>query len=68
MDDSLILRIWNKFTPEGQNMPFAQFRKEMKGLTDPNKIRQDLSEIQLQKARVRTNKIRIDKALEKNND
>ena len=64
MTDAEIKRIWDKFTPEGQNMPYSRFRKEMKALTDPVAIRKELGEIQLQKARHRMNQIRIDKAVE----
>ena len=67
MDERTIKEIWGKFTPEGQNMSYGAFRKEMLALTDPIIIRKDLSEIQLQKARHRMNQIRIDKAVEGEN-
>lgn len=67
MDETTIRRIWDKFTPEGKNIPYAHFRREMKALTDPVAIRKDLSDIQLQKARHRMNQIRIDKAIEGEN-
>lgn len=64
MNDKEIKRVWDGFGPDGQNMSLAAFRKEMKDLTDPVKIQQDLAEIELVKARQRSNKIRIDKALD----
>jgi hypothetical protein len=47
-------------------MSLAAFRKEIKDLTDPVKIQKDLAEIELIKARARSNKIRIDRAKELN--
>ena len=62
MDNAAIKKIWDGFGPEGQNMTLAEFRKEMHALTDPNKIQEDLADIELLKARERSNKIRIDRA------
>lgn len=64
MDEQTIKRIWDGFGKEGQNMSFGQFRKEMLGLTSQAGIQRDLRDIELQKARHRTNKIRIDRAME----
>ena len=44
-------------------MSFEDFCKEIKGLSDPAKMRKDLAEIELIKARERTNKARIDRAV-----
>lgn len=67
MTDAEIRRIWSKFTPEGQNMSYEIFHREMRALTDPVAIRKELSDIQLQKARHRMNQMRIDKAVEGEN-
>lgn len=64
MNEATILKIWKGFTPEQRNMPFVEFRKEMNALSDPVQMQKDLSEIQLRKARQRSNQIRIDKAKE----
>ena len=61
MNDALIKRIWDGFGPGGQNMPYAEFHKEMKGLSDQKQIQKDLQDIELQKARHRSNQIRIDR-------
>jgi len=63
MDEQTIKQIWNGFGPDGQNMPYAEFRREMLSLTDQKKIQNDLSDIELLKGRGRTNRIRIDRAL-----
>ncbi len=62
MDNAAIKRIWDGFGPGGQNMPRAEFFREMRDLTDQNKIQKDLADIELLKARERSNKIRIDRA------
>lgn len=62
MTDEQIRQMYNKFPP-GQTMSFENFKKEIQGLDDPVQMRQDLAEIQMQKAVFRTNKIRIDKTL-----
>lgn len=67
MDNATILKMWNGFTDQGKDMSFAEFRKEMDNLTDPEKIADDLADIELQKTRVRSNKLRIDRALEESN-
>lgn len=64
MDEQIIKRIWDGFGPNGQNMSFAEFRKEMHALTSQAGIQRDLADIEMQKARHRTNKIRIDRAIE----
>ena len=67
MTDEQIKRIWNRFPPEKQNMSFENFKKELQGLSDPVKMREDLMDIQMQKAVFRTNKIRADRAIRNNN-
>lgn len=63
MKDEEIKQIWDGFGPDRQNMPKAEFFREMRDLTDQTKIQEDLREIELMKARQRCNKIRIDKEL-----
>ncbi|GAH69636.1 unnamed protein product [marine sediment metagenome] len=57
-----INKIYNRFSSEQRNISRAEFIKEMQDLTCPKKMQKDLSDIELQKARYRSNKIRIDKA------
>ena len=57
MTNEEIKQVYNSF-PRGQTMRFEDFRKEIKDLQDPTKIQQDLADIELQKATMRTNKIR----------
>ena len=47
-----------------KDMPFAKFRQEIIDVQDPNKMVKDLDDIQLQKARERMNRMRINKRLE----
>ena len=61
MDNAAIKKVWDGFGPEGQNMSFSEFRREMKALSDPAKIQRDLADIELLKARERSNRIRIDR-------
>lgn len=65
MTDEQIRQLYNKFPP-GQTMSFQEFKKELQGLDDPVQMRQDLAEIQMQKAVFRTNKIRADRAIKNN--
>jgi len=58
-----INRIYDKFPPEGKNMSREEFHREMQALTDPNKIRQDIMDIQLRKARERSNRINIERGM-----
>ena len=62
MNDAEIKRVWDGFGESGQNMTFDEFRKEVKKLTSAANIQQDLADIELLKARERSNKIRIDRA------
>ena len=63
MTDEEIRQKYNSFTPEQRNMSFPEFKKQIKDLTNPTKMQQDLGDIQLQKAIFRTNKIRIDRKI-----
>ncbi|MFX1452927.1 MAG: hypothetical protein ACFFCM_18975 [Promethearchaeota archaeon] len=61
MNDQQLKQIYNNF--EVKDMTFADFKKEINSLSDPVKMQQDLSNIQLLKARGRLNKERIDRNL-----
>ena len=65
MNEALINRIYDKFPSEGRDMSREDFHKEMQGLVDPVKMQQDLANIELLKARERTNRIRIDRSLKR---
>lgn len=67
MTDEQIKRIWNRFPPEKQDMRFEDFKKELQDASDPVKMREDLMDIQMQKAVFRTNKIRADRAMKNAN-
>jgi len=58
-------QIYNGLPPEGRDMSREAFRKAIKDLSDPVKMQQDLANIQILKARERTNRIRIDRGLKK---
>lgn len=61
MTEAEIKAIYDSF--EKKDMPFAQFRKELKDVQDPDKMASDLSDIELLRARERMNRIRINKRL-----
>jgi len=63
MDDVAIKQIWNRFSPEQRNMSFVEFHREMKRMTDPNRMRQDLAVIQRRKRLGEMNKRRIDRTI-----
>lgn len=63
MTDEQIKRMWNKFPPEKRDMRFEDFKKELQDASDPVQMREDLADIQMQKAVFRTNKIRADRAI-----
>ncbi len=48
-----------------KDMPFAEFRREIRDVMDPDKMVKDLEDIELCRARERINRMRIDKKLEK---
>ena len=54
-------RIYNSF--EVKDLTQGEFIRQMLDLNDPKKIMDDLGDMQLQKARERMSKIRINKAL-----
>jgi hypothetical protein len=63
MNKAQINRIYDRFPPEARDISRADFIKEVESLVDPMKMERDLSNIQLLKAREKTNKQRIDRSL-----
>jgi hypothetical protein len=45
MDSEQIRKLYNSF--EKKDMPFEEFKKEIKNLTDPKKMQEDLANIRL---------------------
>lgn len=56
-------RLWAHFSPEAQDMSFADFLKEVTELSDPDKMQTDLMSIQVAKATQDSNVIKIENAL-----
>jgi len=65
MNNIQINKIYDSFPADKRDMSRADFVREIKGLADPVKMQQDLANIELLKARERTNRIRIDRSLRK---
>jgi len=63
MNNAQINRIYDSFPTEARDISRTDFIKEIKGLIDQTRMEQDLANIQLLKARERTNKQRIDRSL-----
>lgn len=61
-EDEMVRNFKALYEHTNKDMPLPEFIREMKGVMDPNKILNDLSDIELQKARARANKLRIDRA------
>ena len=60
MDIAKIRKVYDGFAVK--NISFQEFARRIQGLSDPGRMRRDLDEIELRKARERTNRIRIDRA------
>ena len=56
-------RLYAMFGESGQDMTFHQFYRELCGVADPDKMREDLSRIELARARERSNRILIERGL-----
>ena len=56
-------RLYAMFGETGQDMPFQQFYAELCGITDPDRMRGDLDQIQMQKAHERSQRLLIDRGL-----
>lgn len=61
LTNEAIRAIYDGFTEK--DMPYEEFARELTALTDPRLMMSDLQDIELQKARQRSHKARIDKAL-----
>ena len=57
--------LWAKFPTPARDMTFEQFYKELCDMGDPDKMREDLDTIQMTRARERSNKLMVERALEK---
>ena len=56
-------RLYAMFGESGQDMTFHQFYRELCGIADPDKMREDLSRIELARARERSNRLLIERGL-----
>ena len=65
MNNAQIDAIYNRFPVDKRDMSREEFRKAIRDLSDPKKMERDLENIQLLKARERTNRIRIDRSLKR---
>lgn len=63
ISDEKIKEVWDGFGPEGQNMPFTQFRAKMRELTDERRMLDDLGTAQARIAREQAAKRLIDRAM-----
>lgn len=56
-------RLWDSFDEAGQDMTFERFYRELCGIADPDKMREDLSRIELARARERSQRLLIERGL-----
>ena len=56
-------RLYAMFGESGQDMTFQRFYAELCGIVDPDKMREDLSRIELARARERSNRLLIERGL-----
>lgn len=56
-------QIWAGFDEAGQDMTFEQFYRELCGLSDVGKMKQDLDEIQMREHQEQTNRRMIERGL-----
>lgn len=56
-------QLYAKFGPDGQDMTFQRFYAELCGIADPDKMREDLSQIELARAQERSNRLLIERGL-----
>ena len=61
MTEAEIKALYDSFPKK--DMPFAKFRQELIDVQDPDKMMDDLGVIEVQRARERLNRMRIDKRL-----
>ena len=67
MTPKQINKIYDSFPAEGKNMTRTAFHKEIHALTSQAGIQRDLRDIELRKARERSNKINIDRKINGSN-
>ncbi len=63
MNNARINKLYDSFPPEARDISRADFIKEVKELSDPIKMQNDLANIQLLRAEERVNRERIDQSL-----
>ena len=56
-------QLYAAFGPEGQDMTFGQFYRELCGIANPKKMEDDLAGIELTMARERSQRLLIDRGL-----
>ena len=56
-------KIWIGFDEAGQDMTFEQFYRELCGLTDKTKMKEDLDSIQMRRAREQSNRLLVERGL-----
>ena len=56
-------RLYAMFGESGQDTTFHQFYRELCGIADPDKMREDLSRIELARAQERSNRLLIERGL-----
>ncbi|GAG89525.1 unnamed protein product [marine sediment metagenome] len=64
MTETQIRALYDSF--DKQDMPFVDFRRELKDVMNPNKMVTDLDKISLRKIRGQMNKLRIDQGVKRN--
>ena len=56
-------RLYAMFGESGQDITFHRFYAELCGIADPDKMREDLSRIELARAQERSNRLLIERGL-----
>lgn len=59
--------LWAKFDEPARDMTFAQFYKELCSLNDEGQMRKDLDIIQMTRARENSNRLMVERALQRGN-
>jgi hypothetical protein len=54
---------WDMFGPDGQDMSFEDFARELSDLSDSTKMHEDLMDIQLRQATFNSNRLLVDRSL-----
>ena len=57
-------KLYNElYNPSGQDITFERFYRELCGLTDEKKMREDLSAIELRRAQEQSNRLLVERGL-----